>query len=157
MQFWAPIQKYGGLGDGWDGALVMRQPTSAFGRIPRPLRSRCSHLESGALFPLSLYLAVFVPDARVSAPVNHVSVQICTAHGWAALPLLFYTHKSDPKILDRVLRSKNILGRCACVKELPARPAVIPLHRLIVREMHTTCGWTLPEPLVVGSAMCWSY
>ena len=27
--FWARIQKYSGLGDGWDGALVMRQPTDA--------------------------------------------------------------------------------------------------------------------------------
>ena len=31
--FWARIQKSGGLGDGWDGALVMRQSTNAFGRI----------------------------------------------------------------------------------------------------------------------------
>ena len=59
--FWALIQKFGGLGDGWDGALVMRQPTYAFGRISCPLCSRSLHLESGALFPLSLYLAVIVP------------------------------------------------------------------------------------------------
>ena len=31
--FWARTQKSGGLGEGWDGALVMRQPTSACGRI----------------------------------------------------------------------------------------------------------------------------
>ena len=39
----------------------MRQPTYAPGRISCPLRPRCSHLESGALFPLSLYLALIVP------------------------------------------------------------------------------------------------
>ena len=38
-------------------ALVMRQPTDAFGRLSCPLCTRSSHLESGALFPLSLYLA----------------------------------------------------------------------------------------------------
>ena len=63
--FWARIQKSGGLGDGWDGAVAMRQPTDALRRISCPLRSRCSHLESGALFPLSLYLAVFVPGVWV--------------------------------------------------------------------------------------------
>ena len=31
--FSAQIQKFGGLGEGWDGALVMRQPTTTFGRI----------------------------------------------------------------------------------------------------------------------------
>ena len=31
--FWAQIQKFGGLGEGWDGALVMRQPTTTYGRI----------------------------------------------------------------------------------------------------------------------------
>ena len=31
--FWARTQKSGGLGEGWDGALVMRQPTTTFGRI----------------------------------------------------------------------------------------------------------------------------
>ena len=31
--FWAQIQKFGGLGEGWDGALVMRQPTTTFVRI----------------------------------------------------------------------------------------------------------------------------
>ena len=31
--FWARTQKFGGLGEGWDGALVMRQPTTTFGRI----------------------------------------------------------------------------------------------------------------------------
>ena len=31
--FWAQFQKFGGLGEGWDGALVMRQPTTTFGRI----------------------------------------------------------------------------------------------------------------------------
>ena len=30
--FWAQIQKCGGQGEGWDGALVMRQPTTTFGR-----------------------------------------------------------------------------------------------------------------------------
>ena len=39
----------------------MRQPKDALGRISCPLRSRGSHLESGALFPLSLYLAVTDP------------------------------------------------------------------------------------------------
>ena len=39
----------------------MRQPSDAFGRISCPLCSRSSHLESGALFPLSLFLAVIVP------------------------------------------------------------------------------------------------
>ena len=63
--FWARIQKSGGLGDGRDGALVMRQPTNAFGRISYPLCSRSSHLESGALFPLSLFLAVIVPGVWV--------------------------------------------------------------------------------------------
>ena len=38
----------------------MRQPTNAFGRISYPMCSRSSHLESGALFPLSLFLAVIV-------------------------------------------------------------------------------------------------
>ena len=42
--FWARIQKFGGLGDGWDGALVMRQPTFAFGRTSSPTCSRISHL-----------------------------------------------------------------------------------------------------------------
>ena len=58
--FWARIQKFGGLGDGWDGALVMRQPTDATESISSPSCSRCSHLESCALFPLSLLLAVIV-------------------------------------------------------------------------------------------------
>ena len=35
------------------------------GRISCPIRSRGSHLESGALFPLSLYLAVTVPGVWV--------------------------------------------------------------------------------------------
>ena len=63
--FWARIQKSGGLGDGLDAALVMRQPTDAIESISCPLRSRCSHLKSGALFPLSLYLAVLVPGVWV--------------------------------------------------------------------------------------------
>ena len=42
-------------------ALVMRQSTVAFESISSPLCSRSSHLESGTLFPLSLYLAVLVP------------------------------------------------------------------------------------------------
>ena len=37
--FWARVQKYGGLGNGWDGALVMRQPSDALRRISCPLRS----------------------------------------------------------------------------------------------------------------------
>ena len=45
--------------------LVMRQSTVAFEIIPSPLCSRSSHLESGALFPLSLYLAVIVPRVWV--------------------------------------------------------------------------------------------
>ena len=45
---------------GWDGALVMRQPTDALRRISFPIRSRCSHMESGAPFPLTLSLAVIV-------------------------------------------------------------------------------------------------
>ena len=49
--FWARIQKSGGLGDGWDGALVMRQPSDAIESISCPSCSRCSHLESGALSP----------------------------------------------------------------------------------------------------------
>ena len=49
--FWAQIQKFGGLGEGWDGALVMRQSTVAFESISCPSCSRSSHLESGALFP----------------------------------------------------------------------------------------------------------
>ena len=40
----ARIQKSGGLGEGWDGALVVRQPTFAFGRISSPMCSRSSHL-----------------------------------------------------------------------------------------------------------------
>ena len=47
------------------GALVMRQPTDALGRISCPGRSRGSHLESGALFPSSLCLAVIVPGVWV--------------------------------------------------------------------------------------------
>ena len=43
----------------------MRQPTDAFGRISCPLCSCSSHLESGALFPLSLFLAVIVPGVWV--------------------------------------------------------------------------------------------
>ena len=46
-------------------ALVMRQPTYAFERISCPMCSRSSHLESGALFPLSLFLAVIVPAVWV--------------------------------------------------------------------------------------------
>ena len=46
-------------------ALVLRQSTSAFGSISCPLSSRSSHLVSGALFPLSLYLAVIVPGVWV--------------------------------------------------------------------------------------------
>ena len=42
------------------GALVMRQSTVAIERISCPLCTRCSHLECGALFPVSLYLAVIV-------------------------------------------------------------------------------------------------
>ena len=52
--FWAQIQKFGGLGEGWDGALVMRQPTTSFARISScscPLCSRSSHLEFCTLFP----------------------------------------------------------------------------------------------------------
>ena len=52
-------------GAGSDGALVMRQPTNALGSISCPVRSCCSHLECGALFPLSLYLAVIVPGVWV--------------------------------------------------------------------------------------------
>ena len=37
----------------------------ALRRISFALRSRCSHLESGALFPLTLYLAVIVPGVWV--------------------------------------------------------------------------------------------
>ena len=50
---WARIQKFGGLGDGWDGALVMRQLTDAIESISCPMCSRSSHLESGSLFPCS--------------------------------------------------------------------------------------------------------
>ena len=46
-------------------ALVMPQPKYAFERISCPVCSRSSHLESGTLFPLSLYLAVFVPGVWV--------------------------------------------------------------------------------------------
>ena len=49
--FWARNQKFGGLGDGWNGALVMRQPTDTVKVFPVLLCSRYSHLESGALFP----------------------------------------------------------------------------------------------------------
>ena len=56
---------HGSLGEAGDDALVMRQPTDALGRISCPVRSRDSHLESGALFPLSLYLAVTVPGVWV--------------------------------------------------------------------------------------------
>ena len=49
--FWARSQKSGGLGEGWDGALVMRQPTGAIGSISCPLCSCSSHLEPGTLFP----------------------------------------------------------------------------------------------------------
>ena len=42
--FWARIQKFGGLGDGWDGALVMHQPTFDFGRISIPMCSPSSHV-----------------------------------------------------------------------------------------------------------------
>ena len=49
--FWARNQKSGGLGNGWDGPSVMRQPTDAIGSISCPLCSRCSHVESGTLFP----------------------------------------------------------------------------------------------------------
>ena len=55
--FWAQIQKYGGLGDSSSVSLRM-----LFEEFPV---SRCSHLESGALFPLSLYLAAFVPGVWV--------------------------------------------------------------------------------------------
>ena len=41
--------------------FIMRQPADALGRISCPVRSRGSHLASGALFPFSLYLAVVVP------------------------------------------------------------------------------------------------
>ena len=50
---------------GWGGALVMRQPADALRRISFPLRSRCLHLESGALFPLTLYLAVLFQSVWV--------------------------------------------------------------------------------------------
>ena len=43
--FWARIQKFGGAGDGWDGALVMRQLTDAIESISCLSCSRCSHLE----------------------------------------------------------------------------------------------------------------
>ena len=46
-------------------ALVMRQPACAFERISCRMCSRSSHLESGTLFPLSLYLAVLVPGVWV--------------------------------------------------------------------------------------------
>ena len=49
--FWARIQKFGVLGDGWDGALVMRQLSDAIESISCPSCSCCSHFESGALFP----------------------------------------------------------------------------------------------------------
>ena len=49
--FWARTQKSGGLGEGWDGALVMRQPTDAIGSISCPLCLCSSHLEYGTLFP----------------------------------------------------------------------------------------------------------
>ena len=43
----------------------MRQPACAFGIISCPVCSRSSHLESGALFPFSLFLAVIVPGVWV--------------------------------------------------------------------------------------------
>ena len=57
--FWARIQKFRGLGDSWDGALVMRQPTDATESISCPSCSRCSHLESCALFPFLLLQSLF--------------------------------------------------------------------------------------------------
>ena len=46
-------------------ALVMRQPTDAIESMSCHFCSCSSHLESGALFPLSLYLAVIVPGVWV--------------------------------------------------------------------------------------------
>ena len=51
---------HGSLGEGGDDALVIGQPMDASGRISCPLRSRGSHLESGALFPLSLYWQLLI-------------------------------------------------------------------------------------------------
>ena len=59
-----PHRDHGSLGR-LGQALVMRQPTYAFDRISCPMCSRSSHLESGTLFPLSLYLAVLVPGVWV--------------------------------------------------------------------------------------------
>ena len=47
-----------------DDAFVMRQPTAALGRISCPVRSRGTHLESGALFPLSLYWQSLIRASR---------------------------------------------------------------------------------------------
>ena len=47
------------------GPRGKRQPTYAFERISCPMCSGSSHLESGTLFPLSLFLAVIVPGVWV--------------------------------------------------------------------------------------------
>ena len=64
--FWAQIQKFGGLGEGWDGALVMRQPTNAFGRI-----SSC--------FPVLCARAVWCIISFVLASGSHCSGRLGVA------------------------------------------------------------------------------
>ena len=63
--FWARTQKSGCPGEGLDGALVMRQPTSACGSISSHFpvfRARAvRHLESGTLFPLRFVSGSHVP------------------------------------------------------------------------------------------------
>ena len=78
--FWARNQKFGGLGFGWDGALVMRQPTDAIGSISCPLCSRCSHLESCNYF-------------RVPVCGSHCSGRLGVAHGcenWIFREMTFF-------------------------------------------------------------------
>ena len=66
--FWSTLLRSRTWSSRWcrlERALVMRQLTDALRSIFFPLRSRCSHLDSGALFPLTLYLAVIVPGVWV--------------------------------------------------------------------------------------------
>ena len=87
-------------GAGWDDALVMCQPTDALRSISFPSRSRCSHLDFGALFPLTLYLAVTVPGVFLLLLSSKIDVLRLYFGGYGRISHIFYVAAdSNPEVL----------------------------------------------------------
>ena len=80
----------------------MRQPTDALGRISCPLRSRGSHLESGALFPLSLYWQSLI---RASGCL------LLSAENWIFWEMSVFLGAMPGSTVDTVYASTLALGR----------------------------------------------